>query len=197
MQATEASPVSRFDLSPRGKKRLLALSGLVLVISVPLALLVVVRWQVVESSLTIGEAVPRLDLLSLTTPTSVVTLGAPSETKQVVLFFTVECRHCQRALLNFEALYRRYKHRGTFAAVTLSDPVKTQTHLHARGYSLPAFWDEKQIVRREYGIVSIPALFLIDERGRLRNRRFGEAPLDADEQLVLLFLNGTITTSTP
>jgi len=91
MQATEASPVSRFDLSPRGKKRLLALSGLVLVISVPLALLVVVRWQVVESSLTIGEAVPRLDLLSLTTPTSVVTLGAPSETKQVVLFFTVEC----------------------------------------------------------------------------------------------------------
>jgi hypothetical protein len=89
MQATEASPVFRFNLSPLGKKKLLALSGLVLVISVPLALLVVLRSQVVESSLMVGQPVPRLDLLSLTTPTSVVTLGVPSETKQVVLFFTV------------------------------------------------------------------------------------------------------------
>ncbi len=64
----------------------MALSGLMLVIAIPFALLVVLRSQVVESSLTIGEQVPRFDLLSLTAPTSVVTLVVPSEAKQVVLF---------------------------------------------------------------------------------------------------------------
>ncbi len=197
MQTTDASAVSGFNLSQLVKKKLPALVGLVLVISVPFALLVVLRSQVVESMLSIGQPVPRLDLRALATPTSVVRLGVPSETKQVVLFFTVECRHCQRALLNFEALYRRYNHWGTFAAVTLSDPVKTQARLRERGYVLPAFWDEKQMVRRAYGIVRVPALFLIDEQGRLKNRRFGEASLDADERFVLHFLNDTVATSTP
>lgn len=136
----------------------------------------------------LGQSVPRIELISLKDQTPVL-LGTQGNTKQIVLFFTVECPHCQRELLNFEALFRRYNTRANFIAVSLSDSMKTQDVLLNSRFSFPITCDKKKKAKNEYRVTGFPTLFLIDERGILKRSRLGEASMDADEELILNFLN--------
>lgn len=178
----------------QSKRKLLAFGGLLVIVSLPVALLFFLRSEIVQP-LPVGQPVPRVELVSLKEQTPMV-LGDAKGTKQVVLFFTVECSACQNGLLNFEVLYRRYKARGSFVAISLSGVTKTTEFLHEQRFSFPVAVDEDKTAKEAYRIAAIPALFLIDEHAVLRHRRVGGASLQSDEQLVLSFLNETTELST-
>jgi|GEM_PF-1071157 len=189
MQTNEAiqDEASRFH-QPPPRKKLVALSGLVLIISIPIALLAFLRSEFQQPPLPIGQPVPRLELISLNDQTP-IQLGHPKGVKQVLFFFTVECPHCQNELFNFEVLYRRYGKRVNFLAISLSDKKKTMEYLQTKAYSFPVAVDEEKKAKAAYRILTIPVQFFIDEGGILRKKRSGETSLQVDEQTVLAFLN--------
>lgn len=173
------------SLSPI-RRKLIALSCLIAIFaSLVVAVLI---FGLDEKPLPIGQPVPRLNLPVLNDEAPAI-LGTRNGVKQIILFFTIDCPYCQRELLNFEVLFRRYRELADFLAVTLSDPKETLDFLLSRGFTFPTVYDKEEKVRKKYRISVVPALFLIDEQGILRDRRFSAASLDSDEQWVLGFLN--------
>ncbi|MGH2568308.1 MAG: TlpA family protein disulfide reductase [Bacteroidota bacterium] len=160
--------------------------GLVVTVSVPFALILLLHAETVEP-LSIGQPAPSLQLFSLYDQTPI----SPAGNKKIILFFTVECPHCQNELLNFDALFRRYHKLMNFAAVSLSSSIKTKEFVRERGFPFPVAVDEEKTTKETYRFTSVPALFLIDKQGILRYRRFGKASLQVDEELVVAFLSGT------
>jgi peroxiredoxin len=194
MQATETihDEASRLYHPPR-RKKLVAMSGIVLIISLPIALLTFLRSEFLPSPLPIGQPVPRLELISLNDQTP-IQLGAD---KQVVLIFIVECPHCQNELFNFEVLCWRYGKRVKFFAISLSDKKKTTEYVQTKAFSFPIALDEEKKAKAVYRVATVPVLFFIDEDGILYTKRSGEASLEVDERLVLAFLNETTDVSSP
>jgi len=77
---------------------------------------------------------------------------------------------------------------ATFSAVSLSDAAKTSDLVQQRGFAFPVAMDKDRKAREAFGIMSVPALFIIDENGFLHRRRFGKASLQEDEELIRSFL---------
>lgn len=189
MPLHQEMPVQSSDPHSHAKRKLLAFAGIFITVSLPLTLLLVLRSEIVHP-LPVGEAVERMELFS-PRESRPIALGGAGGTKQAVLFVTVECGSCQRELLNMEVLYRRYRKEMNIVVVSLSDPTKTEEHVARKGFSLPVAYDEKGEAKRKFRVTTVPALFLIDEKGVLRYRRFGAASLQADEQRVLSLLKET------
>lgn len=194
MQVDEAISSQVSNRYVPAKKKLLAFGGLGVAISLPVALLLLLRTEIIQMPLSVGQAVESVQFPSLH-ERAPITIGGASAAKQAVLFFTVECPHCQRELLNFEELFRRYQKLINFVAVSLSDPTKTQNFMRDRAFSFPVVIDENRKGKERFRVMSVPALYLIDEHGILRQRRFGETSQQADEQLILTFLNETTRSS--
>jgi peroxiredoxin len=192
MPVHQKIPSGVTDFSTAGKKKLFAFGGFVLAVSFPVALIIFLRAEIIPQPLSIGEPVPRVELVSLVDQSSIV-LG--NATKQAVLFFTVECPYCQQEMFNFEILSRRYQGRIQFIAVSLSDPAKTENLLREKGFSFPVALDEHKKAKDEYRIVSVPALLLIDGKGILRHRRFGAASIAVADELFQKFLQESASMS--
>lgn len=158
----------------RGKK-VVAFIGLVLVLSIPTAFILLL--DPLYESLQIGEPLPPLSLVGLDQDT--VTLEAFKGRNLALLFFTTSCPHCKNQLMNFEALYRRYRSDIKFAAVSLSRNKETRDLIELQGVSFPVFF-----LRRPndgHRIHGVPALFFADGNRILRYSRIGARSVEVDE----------------
>jgi peroxiredoxin len=180
--------MSEFDSAkPTRSRKVVAGLGLVAAVVVPLCMLYIMNATSYEAPLRIGDLVPEVRVLSLDSGLPIL-IGAKGRQSQAVLFFTTECAHCQRELVNFETLYRRHNQEARFIAVSLSDSLKTLEFLRSGRFTVPRALDKANKGRLLYRVSRIPALFLVDADGILRVLRFGETSVEADEETLLTFL---------
>lgn len=95
----------------------------------------------------------------------------------VLTFWASWCAPCKEELVSLDALYRRYRNKGlTVLAVSVDrtrDAAKNYILKHPVSY--PVLHDEQSLVsRRLYHVFGVPATVVIDKRGMIAGKRYGE-----------------------
>jgi peroxiredoxin len=89
---------------------------------------------------------------------------------QVVLvnFWASWCRECRLEMPTLEALHQRFAARGltVLGVNTREGPPVVRTYLRELGLTFPLLLDPDGAVTRRYGVIGLPATFLIGRDGR-------------------------------
>ena len=166
-------------------KRLAAAVGLVALVIIPVVLLVLLQRAANTHTLRKGDAVPKLKLISL--KSNEVSLEGFGGKQLALLFFSVDCPHCQKEISNFERLQKLFAEKITFLSVSLNERKKTEGYLKAHGLTVETLLDEQGEARRAFGIDEIPALFLVDGDLTVKHREIGEGTLASRVKLLTAF----------
>jgi len=182
-------PVNNHEItrSWRRANASLILSSLLLV-ALSCFLYVQARFRI--QPLPVGAKVRPLKLSTL--QGSPLWIGAREGKKSVLLFFAVDCSHCQQALTNFRYLHDKYKDSVEILGVTESGVEKTQQLILTQRFSFPVLLDSKNQARRLYKVVRVPTVYFVDEHQILRHSEFGERSLRKDEELLKAFLSDSL-----
>lgn len=169
----------------RKTPRLVAFMGLLALLGAPITLLLLLRSELFSDSLPLDEEIPQLSVS--TAEGEEFSIGTSRGKKSLLLFFTVECSHCERALESLGRLYPQFENLLEIVPVSLSEADKTRDFLQKHRYAFPVFSDFTRKAKERFRITGVPALFLVDEHQMLRYRRVGERSLEADRELLTSF----------
>lgn len=104
-------------------------------------------------------------------------------------FWSTDCAPCVRELPTLKRLYSQYQAQGLeIVGISLdTDKEKLRQFLQTKEIPWPQYYDAAGPTNRlaqEYGILSIPAAWLIDRQGRLRHLDAGNHPQEKIEALL-------------
>jgi len=93
----------------------------------------------------------------------------------VILFWSQGCHYCKKEMPFIEPLYAKYSARGfSFVAVHMGPGMEAAKAMKTdMGLSFPLVIDEKSSLRKLYGIVTVPTMFVLDESGLLSEKILG------------------------
>lgn len=171
-------------------RRLAAAVGLVTLVLIPVVLLVLLQRAANTHMLRKGDAVPRLKLMSL--ESNEVSLEGFGGKRLALLFFSVDCPHCQKEISNFERLQKLFAEKITFLSVSLNERGRTEGYVKSHGLTVETLLDEKGEARRAFGIDEIPVLFLVDGDLNVEHREIGEGTLASRVKLLTAFSDDSV-----
>ena len=95
-------------------------------------------------------------------------------------FWATWCPPCRDEMPSMEALYQRFKERGLeIIAVNIGESQsEVLAFMQEYGLSFPTLLDEDGKVAGDYGIMSIPTSFFIDQEGNVILRKVGSIDWD-------------------
>jgi len=82
----------------------------------------------------------------------------------VLEFFATWCPHCQSSVPTMENLYNKYKSDGV-AVVALSDEAYATVNNFVQLYGIEYIVGSESSSRNDYGVVGVPTVFVIDDKG--------------------------------
>lgn len=90
-------------------------------------------------------------------------------------FWATWCKPCKEEMPAMQASYDKLRDRGfvVLAVNELEDTEKVAEHIRAYGHTFPVVMDRNNTVANKYGVVGLPASFLIDRQGIVRERVSG------------------------
>lgn len=107
---------------------------------------------------------------------------------KVLIFYKNTCPTCQWAMPYFDRLYTRVKSGARILAISQDTPEEALAFASAHGVEMPQLVDEPPYpVSRQFGILNVPTLLLVDETGR--TALVSPAFIKADVLTVLRKLN--------
>lgn len=169
----------------RGKKNMIRL-GLLLGIAIAVSAIL----GLAEGSPGIGAHAPRFSLPGL--DGKVYSLAEVTRAHRVTLvnFWATWCPPCRREVPELNAFYRAYKKRGvTVLAVNLKEARATVKAFAAKeAMPYPVLLDGAGKTASAYGVYAIPATYILDRRGVVRDIVIGgttDAALRAKVQRLL------------
>lgn len=179
-----AMPTTKRLLNPR-TRTLAAAVGLIGLVSLPVALLVLFQRAASTRTLRPGERVPILSLKDVSSKEASLVDFAGQ--RIAVLFFSVDCPHCQKEIAYFNQMQKMFANDIVFLAVSLSDPRKTVGFMGSNRLTTRTLLDENGEARRAFGIEEVPALFLVNKDQTIKHREFGERSPEALMRLLGAF----------
>lgn len=132
----------------------------------------------------IGRAAPAFTLKDISgTPYSQEKFNG-----RVVLlrFWATRCESCKVEMPRLQASYRSLLPKGFMViAVNVEDPPeKALEFVKELRLTYPILMDEKKDVTKLYQVYGVPTSFIIDRKGIIRERIFGDLSEDAIEKMV-------------
>jgi peroxiredoxin len=115
----------------------------------------------------IDFTLPNVDASASTPPVNL--MSAAKNTPVVFSFWASYCQYCPMEMSHLQQYAEKYKGKVQFYTVNSNDPpkmIKKYQALH--GLSLPTLSDATHKVASDYGVDSLPTLFMIDKEGRVR-----------------------------
>lgn len=100
----------------------------------------------------------------------------------LVDFWSPYCEPCLDALPSLAALDRQYRARGVSVigvATQESQIADIRSIVREKGVDYPVLFDEKDESRARYAVDAVPALFVIDRRGVIRDVDRGARPVES------------------
>jgi peroxiredoxin len=90
-------------------------------------------------------------------------------------FWATWCKPCKEEMPAMQASYDKLHGQGlvVLAVNELEDTEKVIEHIRTYGHTFPVVMDHDNHVANRYGVVGLPASFLIDRQGIVRERVFG------------------------
>ena len=93
----------------------------------------------------------------------------------LVNFWATWCKPCKEEMPAMQASYERLREQGfvVLAVNELEDVEKVAEHIKTHGHTFLVVMDHNNGVANRYGVVGLPASFLIDRQGIVREHIFG------------------------
>lgn len=90
-------------------------------------------------------------------------------------FWATWCKPCKEEMPAMQASYDNLRDKGfvVLAVNELEDTDKVVEHIRSHGHTFPVVMDHNNQVANKYGVVGLPASFLIDRQGIVRERVSG------------------------
>ena len=109
--------------------------------------------------------------------------------KTLLVFFKIDCPHCDHELANIERLAQSYADAGLRVIGLARADHETLRDQH---FSFPVYIDQSNAMIGRFGRVMVPTLVMIDEKSMIRYIRSGAEAFDTDQRLVEAFLHGNL-----
>ena len=93
----------------------------------------------------------------------------------LVNFWATWCKPCKEEMPAMQASYDRLRDKGfvVLAVNELEDTARVAEHIRTHGHTFEVVMDHNNQVANVYGVVGLPASFLIDPQGIVRERIAG------------------------
>jgi peroxiredoxin len=110
--------------------------------------------------------------------------------KVVVLYFWADWCCRERTLLTDNQFYQKYKEKGlVILAINSGQPKKVvERFVKERNVAYDVLLDLRFTATKQYGVVSLPMIFVLDRDGIVRNRILGQVEFGYLEKAVLTLL---------
>ncbi|MFN3479675.1 MAG: TlpA family protein disulfide reductase [Thermodesulfovibrionales bacterium] len=99
-------------------------------------------------------------------------------------FWATWCAPCKAEMPSLENLYRSLKDKGLVViGVSVDNSEKTvHSFIEEKGITFPILLDKgKEVSFDDYGVIGLPVTFLIDKKGIIVDKVFGERQWDSEE----------------
>jgi peroxiredoxin len=104
--------------------------------------------------------------------------------KRVLLnFWATWCPPCKAEMPELESFYHQHKKEIEVVAVNIDSQSDVKGYAKKLGLTFPILLDEKNEVNKDYGILSIPTTYLINEKGKITNLHIGSMSKNELNQL--------------
>ena len=102
-------------------------------------------------------------------------------------FWATWCKPCKEEMPAMQASYDKLRGQGlvVLAVNELEDTEKVIEHVRKHGHTFPVVMDHDNHVANRYGVVGLPASFIVDRQGIVREKIFGS--LLTEERIAELF----------
>lgn len=165
------------------RKALALIVLLLLVTGITGVLLWLNNYCQVESVAQIGQPLPSLRLTDLNGRR--VDFGRYSGQKLLAAFVDPECGFCQEQFQVLKKLHGKIRSaRVAVVVVIRHDSILPIDLSQKPDYPFPVWIDARRQLRKKLGARRVPALFLLDERGILRQKAVGYQTLEKVEKMV-------------
>lgn len=136
-----------------------------------------------------GQAAPAFTLNDI----SGKTIRVPEDVKGrivVIRFWAGWCKSCAAEMPEIEKVYRKYADKGLAILAVNIGQGKGDVEKFAKGYNISyaLLLDPRRLVTKRYGVTSIPAMFILDRSGVIRQKILGETGRETFEEIVLEWL---------
>src|SRR5438105_13973428 len=93
----------------------------------------------------------------------------------LVNFWATWCKPCKEEMPAMQASYDKLRDKGfvVLAVNELEDTARVAEHIRTHGHTFEVVMDQNNRVANMYGVVGLPASFLIDPQGIVRERISG------------------------
>lgn len=93
----------------------------------------------------------------------------------LVNFWATWCKPCKEEMPAMQASYDKLRDKGfvVLAVNELEDTARVAEHIRTHGHTFEVVMDHNNQVANRYGVVGLPASFLIDRQGIVRERVSG------------------------
>src|SRR5207237_3540111 len=93
----------------------------------------------------------------------------------LVNFWATWCKPCKEEMPAMQAAYDKLRDEGlvVLAVNELEDVQRVAEHVRSHGHTFPVVMDHDNRIANRYGVVGLPASFLIDRQGIVRERVSG------------------------
>ena len=133
-----------------------------------------------------GQALPPVSLPS-TDGTDISIPDDISGKLTAIIFWSKGCPFCKKEMPRIEPLYRKYRDRGfNFVAIHMGPGMEASKDMQVNmGLSFPLLVDKDSTLRKRYGIVSVPTMFVLDGNGILTEKVLGGLGAGDLEKMIL------------
>jgi len=96
-------------------------------------------------------------------------------------FWATWCKPCKDEMPAMQASYDKLRDQGlvVLAVNELEDTEKVIEHVQKHGHTFPVVMDHDNVVANRYGVVGLPASFIVDRQGIVREKIFGSLLTEA------------------
>ena len=90
-------------------------------------------------------------------------------------FWATWCKPCKDEMPAMQASYDKLRDQGlvVLAINELEDTEKVIEHVRKHGHTFPVVMDHDNVVANRYGVVGLPASFIVDRQGIVREQIMG------------------------